>query len=165
MSTELISPVHTVTAPGCNSTSPRYIGPMLGNGELCLFLDENGLMHDFQEFPVWPSPRIYWAGRRLGTPERPMVPFGLVTARPSWEWMESTDWSQKMDLKRGLVVTEHTRGKAKETTETALLLDRNLIAINKRIERVLLSGHLHGVDLIFTVSVLPNLNGLRVPLW
>lgn len=129
--------LHRVTAPqGCNALSPRYVGPLLGNGELSCFLDENGAMHDFAAFRAWPSPRVYWAGRRRAGQERPLAPFGLFTLAPNWEWMESTGWSQALDVRRGLTVTEHRRGAALDRTETALLLDRNVIAVHRHVERL-----------------------------
>lgn len=134
MTTEQAGSLHVVEYPqGMNALSNRYIGPLVGNGELTMWLDEEGLMHDFGAISVFPEPRIHWAGRRLGTDQRPMVSFGFVTARPSWDWMESTHWSQRLDPKEGLVTTKHIRGRAEETTESALILDRNLFAVNKSI--------------------------------
>ena len=72
-----------ISETGLNAVSPRYVGPLLGNGELCLFLDEHGVMHDYAPLPARPSPRSYWAGRRLRPEHRPMVPFGYFTALPS----------------------------------------------------------------------------------
>lgn len=133
----MYNPRHTVQRPdGCSALSPRYIGPLLGNGELSLFLDENGLMHDFAAFPGWPAPRIYWAGRRRNGQDRPLAPFGFFTAAASWEWLESTAWEQTLDVKQGLVLTEHRRGSALDQTETALLLDRNVIALHRHVERL-----------------------------
>ncbi len=129
--------LHRVTAPqGCNALSSRYIGPLLGNGELSFFLDENGAMHDFAAFQAWPSPRIYWAGRRRGGQNRPLAPFGFFTLQPNWEWLESTAWSQELDVRRGAVVTEHQRGSALDRMETALLLDRNVIAVHRHVEQL-----------------------------
>jgi hypothetical protein len=129
--------LHRVTAAGgCNALSPRYVGPLLGNGELSCFLDENGAMHDFAAFQGWPSPRLYWAGRRRGGQERPLAPFGFFTLQPNWEWMESTAWSQELAVRRGAVVTEHRRGAALDRTETVLLLDRNVIAVHRHVERL-----------------------------
>ena len=110
MPTATVASLHRVTNPrGCNALSNRYIGPLLGNGELTLFLDENGAMHDFGAFPAWPSPRIYWAGRRLPRQQRPLVPFGLFTVSPGWEWLESIAWSQELDVRGGRVRTVHRR--------------------------------------------------------
>ena len=132
-----IHPLHQVCSEaGCNSLSSRYVGPLLGNGELTLFLDENGAMHDFPAFPGWPSPRIYWAGRRRTGQNRPMAPFGFFSANASWEWMESTRWSQALDVQQGVVTTEHERGEALDRTETVMLLDRNLIALHKHVRRL-----------------------------
>jgi len=125
---------------------------LLGNGELALFLDENGVMHDFAAFPGWPSPRIYWAGRRLDNRARTMAPFGLFSLGPGWEWMESTKWSQRLDVHRGLVTTEHERGIGSEQTQTLLLLDRNIIAVHKRVNRVRGSG-----QAVFTYRLCPPL--------
>ena len=133
-----MNPLHQVISEaGLNAVSSRYVGPLLGNGELCLFLDENGVMHDYAALPARPSPRIYWAGRRQGTDRRPMVPFGYFTAQPSWEWMESTQWSQSLEPRTGIVRTVHERVLGgREETETVLLLDRNLIAVHKKIEKL-----------------------------
>jgi len=129
--------LHQVVSPGGpNAVSNRYVGPLLGNGEISFNLDENGVMHDYAALPGRPAPRIYWAGRRLPTAKRPMVPFGYFTARPSWEWMESTHWTQSLDPRAGLVSTTHERGAGRETTETLLLLDRKLVAVRKRVENL-----------------------------
>ena len=132
-----LHPLHTVAAPaGCNALSARYIGPLLGNGALSFFLDENGAMHDFAAFPGWPAPRVYWAGRRTADAQRRMVPFGYFTLAPSWEWMESTRWEQSLDVRRGLVTTVHERGAAREETVTLLALDRNLVALRKSVRGI-----------------------------
>ncbi|OPZ31753.1 MAG: hypothetical protein BWZ02_00002 [Lentisphaerae bacterium ADurb.BinA184] len=133
MPTATVASLHRVTNPrGCNALSNRYIGPLLGNGELTLFLDENGAMHDFGAFPAWPSPRIYWAGRRLPRQQRPLVPFGLFTVSPGWEWLESIAWSQELDVRGGRVRTVHRRrGDVTEITDTLLQLDRNLLVVHK----------------------------------
>src|SRR5690348_8766918 len=71
----IMHPLHQVSSEtGLNTTSKWYVGPLLGNGELCLFLDENGAMNDYTALTARYSPRIYWAGRRLDTQSRPMVP-------------------------------------------------------------------------------------------
>jgi len=124
------------TAAGLNAVSSRYVGPLLGNGELCLFLDENGVMHDYAPLPGRGAPRIYWAGRRLRPERRPMVSFGYFTALPSWEWLESKHWTQSLDPRSGIIRTVHERASGREETETMLLLDRNLIAVHKQIERL-----------------------------
>ena len=135
-----LSPLHRVASDtGCNAPSPRYVGPVLANGELCLGLDENGLMHDFEALPGRPGPRLYWAGRRLRNPGRTMVPFGFFAATPSWEWLASTRWEQLLDVRRGVVATTHERGAALDQTETLVMLDRNLIAVHKSIHRA--KGH------------------------
>ncbi len=132
-----LHPLHQVCSEtGLNAVSSRYIGPLLGNGELCLFLDEHGVMHDYTALPTRGSPRIYWAGRRLRPEQRPMVAFGYFTALPSWEWLESKRWSQSLDPRTGIVRTVHERAAGREETETILLLDRNLIAVHKRIEKL-----------------------------
>ena len=142
MKQEPIHPLHTVRSDaGCNTTSPRYVGPLVGNGEISCFLDENGVMHDFQPLAGRPMPRIYWAGRRLKGHQRPMVPFGYFSVAASWEWMESTRWSQRLDMRRGVVTTLHERGKGRDRTETLLMLDRNLIAIRKRVESLKGAGN------------------------
>ena len=130
-----IPQLHKVSAvEGMNAPSARYIGPLLGNGELCCFLDEHGVMHDYPALPARATPRIYWAGRRDA--ERALTPFGYFTAMPSWEWMESTGWEQALDVKSGIVETTHTRGHGSERTETLLLLDRNLFAIHKELHGI-----------------------------
>lgn len=137
--TTILPALHRVVASdGCNAERKDYVGPLLGNGALSLFLDEQGFMHDYVAFPVWPSPRIYWAGRRLGISDRPLVSCGLLTAEKSWDWMLSTHWEQAMDVKHGVVITTNERGQAREQTETMLLLDRNLLVAH------LSTAHLKG---------------------
>jgi hypothetical protein len=133
---EPVARLHRVSDPrGCNACSVRYVGPVIGNGQISLFLDENGVMHDHETLPARLAPRIYWAGRRnrIGD-SRPMAPFGFITESPGWSWMESTRWEQTLDVRGGMVVTTHDRGNARESTTTCVLLDRNLVAIHKRVE-------------------------------
>jgi hypothetical protein len=137
MSHSTVLPLHRVTeSRGCNACSPRYVGPLAGNGQISMFLDENGVMHDYDPLPARGAPRIYWAGRRQSGATRPLAPLGFLTEIPGWSWMESTHWEQAIDVHAGLVVTTHQRGKAKETTATCVLADRNLIAVHKKIENM-----------------------------
>src|SRR5436190_1785959 len=94
--------VHRVAdAAGCNACSSRYVGPLVGNGQISMFLDENGVMHDYDALPGRGAPRIYWAGRRHAGEARTMASFGFLNEAPGWSWMESTAWEQTLDVRGG----------------------------------------------------------------
>jgi hypothetical protein len=165
----------------CNSESvtANYVPPPLGNGDLNLALDMEGI----QRQKAWHTglPTIWWAGRRYNDLNgRPMIPFGhLGHAIPA----PPTVWSQRLSPQSASMETECVyEGGRRLRTEAFVHHGHPLIAMRKHFEgaygltyalsrpgaegepparmRFAASENPHGVEIVYEIEGLSPRRGI-----
>lgn len=122
-----------ITCTRTEAARNRYVPIPIGNGELSLQIDFQGAQ--FRQAYCGMTPGIRRAGFRDDTPRRSLVPLGWFDQELPGAG-EATDWSQTLDLDRGMVETRciHENGLVADS-ELFCHFGKNLIAIRKRFSR------------------------------
>jgi len=155
----------------------RYVPPPLGNGELSIQIDMEGVQT--QKKYVNMIPTILRAGRRYDTSRANLIPFGFITH----DYSDPLQWEQELDMKRAVIKTDckYETGQTLQT-EAFVHLGHNLFAIRKKFTGTYTlryhlsdSGNLrsfpsrmscvtteteNGVNIIYKIAGLENLDGI-----
>ena len=161
-----------------NSRSGNYVPPPIGNGELVMGIDMEGIQR--QALRCKETPMIYWAGRRFFNLERhPLIPFGYL----EHDIVEApVEWTQSLDVESGLAEAKcHYKERGDVTSEAFVHLERPLLAIRKSFSgsyslkyvlakpaseaqpdllRLSASCNAHGIDIAYEVEGYPSQRGL-----
>lgn len=119
-----------------------YVPPVIGNGDILMMLDESGAQ--CAELPepfcrrIGPKPRISLPGRRYEGSVYPLIPFGHIQADVLVDGVplmrdRRTEWSQKLDVASGCVVTHERYDGCEVLTTSFVTGDRNLVVISKQV--------------------------------
>ena len=110
------------------SATKNYMPPPLGNGELTMNIDMEGIQRQTARHNE--TPMIYWAGRRnREIPGSPLIPFGYFEHAIAESPVE---WRQELDVTRARVVTDcEYSGGRRVRTEAFIHLDHPIIALRK----------------------------------
>ena len=115
----------------CNSqnVTSQYVPPPIGNGELCVQLDMQGMQAQHAYHGM--TPTIWRAGRRYNTPAGELIPFGHLTQDTG----KLKTWSQELDVHQATINTqcEYEDGYS-ITTNAFVHLDQPLLLIRKTFE-------------------------------
>ncbi|NLO83187.1 MAG: hypothetical protein GX094_09050 [Clostridiales bacterium] len=117
-----------------HESSEGYAPPVLGNGDISIFVDYQGVQFQHDYFNIMPS--VWWAGRRYDTPLRDLVPFGHFEQRISCGGEIISDpevWTQTLNIEDAYVgcKCKYKRGIHIES-EIFVHSDINLIGIKKK---------------------------------
>ncbi|MBN8217231.1 MAG: hypothetical protein J0L75_11365 [Spirochaetes bacterium] len=110
----------------------HYVPPPIGNGELCLALDMEGIQR--QRKYVSDYPGIWWAGRRYSDRlQRPMIPYGFLEHGIA---EAPVRWTQRLNPGRAQIATDcvYPDGQRVET-EAFVHAELPILALRKRSNR------------------------------
>lgn len=117
-----------------DSVPANYVPPIISNGSLSMQVDFLGGQE--QKKYVGMIPGIYWAGRRYGSSnDYKLIPFGHFTNEIYVDGSlqkEPETWSQKLNVKDGVVKCINNYKDVKVETIVFIPLTQNLIVIKKR---------------------------------
>ena len=123
--------INTIEGVGDN-LPPRYVMPLLSNGDLNIHFDVQGTMNQIKGQPV---DVVQWAGRRNGPPYDKLYPFGKYCQVISYGGKSYTlpdTWSQTLDTKHAMMTCENTYGDALAVkTEIIVHALKDIVAIRK----------------------------------
>ncbi len=110
----------------CNAND-NYVPPVIGNGELSIQIDKEGLQR--QQTYVGMTPAIWWAGRRYGKYPGELIPFGYFIAGEE----KLLEWRQSLDVKQALIETScHYENGEEVDTKAFVHLNHPLLAVKKK---------------------------------
>lgn len=105
----------------------NYVPPVLGNGELSVMLDMEGVQRQVS-YPGRMTPMIWWAGRRYNTRLGELIPFGFLGQNAS----APEEWTQDLDVRTGSLDCDCRYGDGTRVHTTAFVhLEQPILAIRK----------------------------------
>lgn len=124
--------INTISGEGRN-LPPRYVLPMLSNGELSVHFDVQGT----QEVDSYKNINdgVLWEGRRLGPPKDDLFSFGHFRQAIEYEgssYSYPDKWTQTLDTRNAEMICENGYGaKLSVKTEIIVHADCDIVAIRK----------------------------------
>ena len=121
-----------ISATKADAEKRKYVPPPLGNGDLSLQIDYQGMQYARRYCGM--LPHIRRAGIRYDSAPFNFCPFGYFDQEINGAW-EPDEWTQTLDLERGLVSTdcEYRRLKLNVHTDVFCHFEHNIIAIRKQL--------------------------------
>ena len=114
---------------------PDYIPPMLGNGSLCMLVDNQGCQ--FQRAYAGMTPELCWAGRRYGPPQDQLIPFGHFEQELTCDgktYPAPSSWTQSLNTSEAVVTCQCDYGDALAVETTVFIpLNHDLVVIKKKL--------------------------------
>ena len=121
-----------IVARKSDTRDKQYVPPPIGNGDLSLQIDYQGMQYARRYCGM--LPHIRRAGIRYDSAPFDLCPLGYFDQEINGAW-EPDDWTQTLDLEQGLISTdcEYQRLKLNVHTDVFCHLEHNIIAIRKRL--------------------------------
>lgn len=127
-----------------NKRPSNYVPALLGNGNICLLIGEEGGQKQTEYFDYGKYfgsvlPMIWWAGRRYDGPLRKLIPFGhfeteIKMGKKNINQAAKAAWEQELDVDKGLVRTLWTYDEMHELTSNFVAFDHNLVVVHKEVK-------------------------------
>ena len=112
----------------------RYTPAAIGNGDLSLLIDYEGMQRQTEDGWGKLVPGIWRAGHRYNTMRGELIPFGYFLTEVQTEG-EPVDFRQSLDPRCGLVKSECVyQDGSRVSAETFCCLHRNVVVLKRRWE-------------------------------